>query len=223
MAYLNHEYERSVREWQARQRPPVPPAVTAGIFPPTEMERRGCKPEKVVVVDRKAFPEGDVRVVLSCPRGATRTRVFEASETKCYVETLSAKKKIEKKEPSAEQKVKVALTCTGALTPTLTEQFTGGDVSRQEAAKILDEHLKARDVSTEHTWQTYRKFPLRPKPKAVPREAGLPPIAVRKLERDYYNRMRGLYFAGEAIHTVTPEKKREWEQEIEETKEKATL
>jgi hypothetical protein len=182
------EYRRKVREARARERPPMPSAVTPPYVVATEIERAYCKPEEVEVRKSTVTPEGAKYVQLTCPKrgGATRERTFTADELKCYFDT------VEKMDGTGCQKVDAALVCADHVTSTLTEQLTGGDVSRGEASKCLLEDLDKGEASAEYTWTKYKRFPLR-----------TPRISSKQL----HDKRLGEYFAGEPIYTATPEKK----------------
>lgn len=200
------EYQKKITEARARAAPPMPPAVAPPVFTAFgEIERKACKLEEVKAIKRTVTPDGAIYVQLECPGGATRERVFTEPQARCYYDVLAAKKVVEKKEAEPCEKVKTALYCTNSLTPTLTEQFTGKDVKREEAHACLDEMLKRDEVSAEHTWKKYRTFPPRP-PRVTPKQL--------------HDQRLGQYFAGEPIHSVTPETGEKWEKEVEETVEK---
>jgi len=186
------EYQRKVAEARARERPSMPSAMARPHVVATEIERAYCKPSEVEVDENVVTPEGAKYVRLSCPKhgGATRKRTFTADEMKCYFDT------VEKLDGEGCEKVDAAVYCANHITPTLVEQFTGGDVKRDEASKCLLERLDKGEVSAEYTWKKYRHFPLR---------------APRISDKQLHDKRLGEYFAGEPIYTVTPEKKEKME------------
>ncbi|OYD16921.1 hypothetical protein CH330_01245 [candidate division WOR-3 bacterium JGI_Cruoil_03_51_56] len=201
-------YQKRLSEARGRPYPGLMPSrVTPKVFTRfTEIEKKFCKPAEVVVEEATVHPEGDVCVQLKCPGGATRKRCFSADQAKCYFDCAATEKIVAGKEPSAKDKTKCALVCANSMTPTLTEQFTGEDVKREPAAKVLDEMMKEGDVSAEQYWEKYHIFP--PKPPRI-------------TDEQLYESRVGKYFAGEPIHEVTPKGQEKWSKELAEKEREA--
>ncbi len=183
----------------------MPAKITHPKFVPKhEIERVHCNPDEVKVHERVYSPDGGLYVKLQCTKrnGATRERSFSKEQMQCYFNTVALEKASrEGKDPHECDKVKAALVCADDITPTLTEQLSGTDVTRKEANECLLNMLRKGELSAEYHWQKFGVFP---------------PVPPRVTEKQLHDMRLGQYFAGEPIYATTTGSRESMEFELAE-------